>query len=462
MTDTLYKRLKLIEICLFFCVCFVSAATLDITNAPDEAMRYPIAQYIYTNGTLPNGMEDSLINDIWGFSYALYPYLTSIISAFFMKITSFFAASEASLLITARLTSVFAGTGTIILCFKIGEQLFRERHFSLLMPTLVCFLPQFVFLCSYQNNDSFAVFCSALIIYFWIRALKTDWSRSSCIGLGVGCGLCSLSYYNAYVYILATIILYFFYRIIKKESSVNIIGGALIIFLVAFAIGGWFFIRNASLHNGDILGMATTTQSAEIFAMDGYKPSQIDTPKKLGLGIMQTFFSTNGYNNSAWLPTVAGSFIGCFANMTAQLPLFLYALYFILLLVGFFGMISRRFLKPGCRSSLNINLRICFIGVIIINVLLFMYSAYTKDYQAQGRYLMPSLLPLMLFITDGYRIISLKIARKSTDPAMTKEERAETIKRTGMTLSLTVASIYLVFFLISYFAYLLPSCPAAS
>ena len=453
ITDTVYKRLKIVEICLFFCACFVAASTMDITHAPDEAMRYPIARFIYQNGALPNGMEDSLINQTWGFSYAMYPYLTSIISAFFMKIVSVFASSDTSLLIAARLTSVLSGTGALILCFRIGEQIFDNRSFSLLFSSLICFLPQFIFLCSYQNNDSFAVFCGALIIYFWTRALKTGWSMRSCIGLGIGCGLCALSYYTAYIYLLATLILYFVDRIRKKDSSVDITGKALVILVIAFAIAGWFFIRNAMLHNGDILGFRTTTLSAEKYAMDGFHPDEIPNPKHLGWSIPFTFLKTK------WLPTVLVSFVGVFSYMSVFMPLFIYVLYYILLFSGFIGFVTRPLgKKPASRSSFPPLVLICFIVMIFMNIFLFMYNVYTSDYQAQGRYMMPSLLPIMLFVTEGFRTFSRRFSARLIDPAADRSIRLAEIKKRDDVLCAALIIAYVVLCLISYFGYLIPGC----
>lgn len=452
LSDTAYKRLKIVETCLFFCACFVAASTMDISHAPDEAMRYPIAQFIFTNKTLPNGMEDSLINQIWGFSYAIYPYLTSIISAFFMRIVSVFASSDTSLLIAARMTSILAGTGTVIVVFRIGEQLFDNRAFSLLFGSLVCFLPQFIFICSYQNNDSFAVFCGTLIIYFWIRGLKTGWSFGSVVGLGIGCGLCALSYYNAYIYLLASLFLYFTDRIVKKNSSVDIVGKALIILLIAFAIAGWFFIRNYMLHNGDILGFRTTTLSAEKYATEGYRPSELQTPQRMGWSVPFTFLKTK------WLPTVMVSFIGVFSYMSVFMPIFIYVLYYILLFSGFGCYVSRLFGRNMGRASIPFLVKLCFFGMMVLNIFLFMYSAYTNDYQAQGRYLMPSMVPLMLFVAEGFRTVSRRFTAKLADPEMDRVSRLAEQKKRDDVLCVALISFYFVLCLISYFGYLIPGC----
>ena len=233
----------------FFCICFGTSIFLKTEHAPDEAMRMLIPEYIVSHHALPNGMEEAVRHPLWGFSYALYPYLTAIISSVFMAITSLFTKSAAALLTAARLTSVLSGTGTLIVVFLIGEELFERRESALLGGIFVGFLPQFVFLSCYVNNDSFAVFTVALIIYFWIRGMKSAFCKKDCIGLGAGCGLCALSYYNAYAYLLCSILLFFALMIHFRKPAKEIFVKALAVFVIAFLIGGWFFIRNAVIQN---------------------------------------------------------------------------------------------------------------------------------------------------------------------------------------------------------------------
>ena len=47
----------------------------------------------------------------------------------------------------------------------------------------------------------------------------------------------------------------------------------LVALAAAFLVGGWFFIRNAVLHDGDFLGMRTIQESAEEHAQEDFKPS---------------------------------------------------------------------------------------------------------------------------------------------------------------------------------------------
>ena len=448
------KLSRIAIIVIFFFVCLYAASSVDISNAPDEEMRYQLAQFIFENGYLPEGSESSIINPIWGFSYAFLPFLTSIISAGFMKAAALFGAAEAALLTAARLTSVLSGTGTLIFAFLIGDEIFKNKKYSAFLACAIGFLPQFVFISCYQNNDSFAVFTSAVIIYFWILGIKKGWTFGRCIGLGIGCGLCAMSYYNAYVYILASVFLFFISMHSEKRKTSDMVKGGAVVLIVALAIGGWFFVRAAILHNGDFLGFSSLDALAEQYAMEGFKPSDIATPSGLGMSFADTFLRSNGFQQTSWLPTVAGSFIGAFANMTVKLPMILYGAYFGALLLGILGAIFTAISALKKKTAENIGVFTAFICVIVGNVLLFMLYVYFSDYQAQGRYLMPSIIPLMIFITYGYKGVIEKITSRRQGKEIVFRQRAATM------IVALLLFIWLVMFVYSYNFVMLPGCRA--
>lgn len=461
MSDIAYRRIKVIELCLFFCVCFIIAAGMPMENAPDEGMRYPIAQFIYSNGFLPEGSEAGLVNSIWGFSYVYNPYVTSIFSAFFMKIVSVFINTDMALLTAARLTSILSGLGTLFVTFKLGELLFRRKEYALMLGTFVGFLPQFIFLCTYQNNDSFAVFTSSLILYFWARALRDGFDYKICIGLGISCGLCMLSYYNAYIFLLGSLVFYFFQRIKDHDASVYIIRDAIIILTVAFVIAGWFFIRNAALHDGDILGFASTRAAGEQYAMEGFKPSQRLTPSSEHLSIADTFLRPNMFQGEGnWLKVVAKSFIGVFSTMTVFMSKPVYIIYVLIFGLGFVFCVIWFILNRKGQHQFAASLRITLPLMILINLGLFVYYTYFSDYQAQGRYMMPSLIPIMLIITEGYRRIFYAVGRTRAYHA--GKTTAADIKNTAYAFARAVSAVlvllYIVMFFVSYLGWMVPGC----
>ena len=122
--------------------------------------------------------------------------------------------------------------------------------------------------------------------------MKSAFCKKDCIGLGAGCGLCALSYYNAYAYLLCSILLFFALMIHFRKPAKEIFVKVLAVFAIAFLIGGWFFIRNAVIHDDDLLGMRTSNESASLYAADEYKPENRQTPASEGWSFQQTYLQT--------------------------------------------------------------------------------------------------------------------------------------------------------------------------
>lgn len=385
-----------------FLFCLYGAYTISMGNAPDEEMRYQVPYFIFEKGYLPFGDEVEIRNAIWGFSYAYTPYLPSLIAVVFMKICSFFSASQHALLFSARLVSVFSGTFTWLICCKIGERLFNKQSTILLLATLVCFLPQFIFLSSYLNNDAFAVMTSGFIIYLWIKGDQENWKYKDCALLGISLGLCALTYYNAYGLILCSIIFCLVSVLKKKMKAKEILIRVGIVALSGFIVAGWFFIRNMILHNGDFLGMNTMYADGEKYAMEIYRPTQRLTPKNLNYGFSKTFLEPS-FIAFDWFKATWYSFIGCFGFMVYYLPENIYETYKLLIIIGLLGGLFFEFFKGNKKKDqISLNLFFNLIICIIIPIGLSMYYSWATDYQPQGRYIISCLIPLMTIVTYGY------------------------------------------------------------
>ena len=439
MKTKLNPYLKWGGMILVLFVCLYGAYSISIHTAPDEVMRYPVPLFIFDKGYLPLGNEKEIMSEIWGFSYAFTPYLPSIISVVFMKIMALFTDAPNMLLFAARWTSVLSVSLTWVFCCKIGERIFTKQYTIVLLSVLVCFLPQFVYLGCYLNNDAFSVMTSSIIIYYWLIGDKECWSLKSCVGLGLGIGLLSLAYYNAYGFILCSIIFYIYSSVKQKVGAKNFWLKALLIFLVAFSIGGWFFIRNYIIHDGDFLGMKSMYALGEIHAQDIYKPSQRINPKNLELSFYQTFLFPY-YSQEIWFDNTAQSFIGVFGYFTTRLPHLFYMIYYGIFGLGFICGLAKWIQNIKKKNKIfSIGLLSCFILCMVIPLLLSMQYSYNTDYQAQGRYIMSILIPMMILVAFGYGEWNTKNMR---------------ILRY---IAYAVISIYLLLFFISYFGYMIPS-----
>ena len=105
----------------------------------------------------------------------------------------------------------------------------------------------------------------------------------------------------------------------------------------------------------------------------------------------------------------------------------------------FLGMIPHWF-----RKKPQLLLFVMLFLACLITLFMDMYNTYFSDYQSQGRYLMPALVPLMAWIDDGYSSLTAKLPAEW--------------KRASCHLTLLPGAVWLVLFLISYIGFLIPGC----
>lgn len=383
---------------LFILFCFIMftlwAIVQPFDSCPDEKMRYDVIKYVFDNNKLPHGGEESLLSPIWGFSYAFLPYLSGLISVLFMKIISFFTMNDQILVIVARMASVCFGTITVYYVIKLSNKLFKNIYKWLFIILVSC-LPQFVFLSSYINNDILALMSVVMMIYYWLEGHENKWNNKSSIGLALSVAICILSYYNAYPFVLFSIIFFIWSNINNKEDKNIIIKKFMTISIIVFILSGWWFIRNFILYNGDFLGMKTMTEYSNIYAQEDIKPINHLTPLKQNYPIIFTLI------NQGWIKNTYKSFLGVFGYMNIYMNNWMYVFYTIIILLGilFFGYSLLK--KKIEKKYIKITYLYTFISSIII-ILLSFYRSYTVDFQPQGRYVIECLIPLSIFITEGF------------------------------------------------------------
>ena len=407
--------------------------------SPDEHMKYQIIEYLVEYGVLPHGGDEAIRHEIWGISYAFNPILSSMLSVPFVKVTSFFTASRTDLIIAARLVNVLLGTATAFLSLRIGRRLFKDGA-KWLFTALVMLLPGTLFLFSYVNNDGLALFSTALIILMWVRALQEGWDLKTCIGLAIGISICMLSYYNAYGVVLCSVI-FFVMTVIKGQRKMDwqfLLKRGTIITGIVLLLAGWWFVRSYIIYDGDFLGMRTSSQYAEMYAQESFKPSQRWVFARTGMSIWKMLLYVPGEWQHNWLGTVLVSFVGTFGYLTEFMPSILSKIYISFFGVGMAGSlltIKSDFLtlnkdliyektKPVGREHIIVKMmrkrsewnktvifNWCMLGTIIIPVGLLLYYAYYNEFQAQGRYLMPGIIAIMYFVTCGYNNLLDKLIK---------------------------------------------------
>ena len=326
-----HKKLILgIFLIFVFSYFLIWTVSQPFNKCPDEGMKWKICKYIAKHGSIPQGGNEEIREPDWGISYAFQPILTYMIGGVFVKIASFFTNDKFALVVAARLVSTISMTVSVYFVVKIAQKLLKGIY-KYLFIVIIVFQPITAFLASYINNDSTAVLATTMIIYLWILGLESNWKTKHCILLGLSIGFCSLTYYNAYGYILCSVILCLVSVISNKMKIKEILQKVLIVALMAFAVAGWWFIRNAIIYDGDILGMKTQVECGDKYAIDKYKPSKRETPQKNNESVMDMLIKDD------WIKTTLKSFVGIFGYQNIIMSSRIYQFYLILWGLGIIG-----------------------------------------------------------------------------------------------------------------------------
>ena len=380
--------------------------------APDEFSRLRIIEFIANNNALPTGFEVETRVEYWGMSYAFVPYIPQMFGALFLKIARKVTENPLILFYMCRLPSVLSGLGAVWFTYLTSDRLFKNNpRIRIFIIAFVSLLPQFVFLSSYINNDSFAVFAVSFIIYAWVNGMKKKWDIRSCVILGVSLGICLLSYYNAFVFVVLSVFLWFATVLRKKESRKSVkyvLARVALIAAIVMLVSGWWYVRSAVLYNGDVLGMKTTEQMSEQYGINPLKPSNRSTSKNAGESILTML------KESDWAETTFQSFICVLGAMNIFLSDKWYTAFKIMISIGILGFVFAA-LKALVKRKVVYNdfvLKLLLVIGIVMTVFLSIYRSWGTDYQPQGRYIMPILIPLALLMAFGFKSICEHIKLK--------------------------------------------------
>ncbi len=402
---------------LMFLLLFACMVTFAITqpfgDGPDEINRYKIVQFIFLHGGLPAGDNPEVIIDGYGGSYAFQPMLTYIIDGYLLRALTFLSLDLNAQVLIARMVNIVFGLIMAFYVRKIARLLFQNQYAAWAFTLAVVFLPQNVFIHTYVNTDSMGLLSVAIIIYAILKGMKDDYSLSTCIQLSIGVILCAMSYYNCYGIVLCALILFIlqFYR--KSQDLPNhprstydyssmLKKGAPITVLVLAGIS-WWFIRNAILYHGDFLALNARQICAAQTCREEYNPFTRDTYERLGIPVLTMIFKTDYYT------LVWKSFIAMFGPMIIPTHHYIYLGFRDLCVACLVGLVLpvKQVIMPDYTKKQKLSFILSMILAIIIPVFLAVYYSYTWEFQPQGRYYLPMLIPFMFFLTLGIQKLFL-------------------------------------------------------
>lgn len=413
------ERLELAAEIVFYLLVFASITCFAVVqpfgDPPDEINRFKVVDYICRHGVLPHGADPEVILAGYGASYAFQPMLTYIIQGFLLRFLKLFTEDGGMLLLAARMVNVCFGVLMAYFVRQTAKEAWRNPYIQWTFTLLVVFLPQNIFIHSYVNTDSMAMLSVSMIFYALLRARRTDFDRKGCLLLSMGIVLCAMSYYNAYGIILAAILLFLvryihFDRGIRIEWKPLLRKGFYISLVVLLGIG-WWFARNAVLYDGDMIAMNARRECAILTATEEYNPLTRFTYQNAGKSLREMLFDT-GY-----ITLMRDSFIAMFGPMIIPTHGLIYIYYKRLWIVGCIAaFLPVEKIRAVCgkgerkeqewkRTEWDGRYRaafyICMAMFCAITIGLCIFYSYTWEFQPQGRYILPILIPFMYLVTLG-------------------------------------------------------------
>lgn len=427
------KKLKQAAEIIFYLLVFAAIACFAMLQTygdpPDEINRFKVVNYIRNHGRLPHGADPEVILSGYGASYAFQPILTYIIQGYLLRFLGMFTSDGYILLLAARMVNVCLGVLMAYFVRGIAKEAWKSPYIQWTFTLLVVFLPQNIFIHSYVNTDSMAMLSVAIIFYAVLHAQKTGYDKKDCILLAIGIILCAMSYYNAYGIILAAILIFAINYVHTRYSNGQgeerkrltvewremVRKGSLISVIVLLGIG-WWFIRNAVLYDGDIIAMSARLKCAIETAAPDYNPLTRFTYQKAGIPLKEMLFET-GY-----VTLLRDSFIAMFGPMRIPTHGLIYLFYKYLWIIA--CAIALLPIKPIKAEGMSVwkadrapdrkNIVVfyaCMTLFCIITVALSVYYSYTWEFQPQGRYILPVLIPFMYLVTLGIQKVCILLER---------------------------------------------------
>ena len=385
---------------LFIGVLWINIIPFNNTSgdckAPDEWVHYGYnVKFLIENKRLPiSGQDDldliksgreNLLGKVQAiYSYNIYPQFNYIVSAFFAVILHYFFKINYE--IGSRYAGIFWGIIYIIFLYHIISSIEKNKYKATIITACFCFVPQIIFISSYTNQDIHSLAISSILVYTFMK-LSSEINNESLnkitiIKFALACALLLVSKLNYIIYIpfIGSYLIWLCF--LKKRMHLKQIFRMLItIIAIPMALSGFWYIRNKLLYN-DFIG-----QKYLLNEMSKYTPFGAEQRFNIDTLI---FFIKNSFFFSIFSSAIAG-----FENMNLWLN---ESIYFILLILT---LISWIFISCNLIENKDfemIRYQMILFLFILGTLLLIIVNSIKYDYQPQGRYMFPAVVPTAMFM----------------------------------------------------------------
>jgi len=277
----------------------------------------------------------------------------------------------------ARLGGMLLGCVTV-LCAIFSAQLWSQsRGLAIASGLAVALYPQLVFVNGYVNGDSYTVAAVACLMFALSRWATAGEGAAGVLWVGAAAGLVLLGKPNGYAALVPTAV--WLLDALRRRRIVLgrfiEVGGVGV--LVAAPILVWNGLRN----EGDLLGLGKYRE----WLATAYHPRPATG-----------FFA----DRIPWfLRELGRSAFGVFRNADLPLPSVFYLCVVIFSLIGLVA--GARALRQTLRRSLAVRATLWLTATLALNVAVVVWNAWAVDYQPQGRYLLPAVIPIVIAVTGA-------------------------------------------------------------
>ena len=351
--------------------------------------------------------EDKLTFSKYGNSRVVRPPLAFASSALLANVSPFlqddwtFAYRHASAVFLAL---------TLAIIFIALRLSFAQPSLAFLGVLLVGLMPQYTFTASYLNDDSAAFFASSLIVLcmLLIKQFGVNFVRLALFAFAIGLALIAKK--TSWLMLPFVLIFYVLFILTERRAFVK----DHLILLVFFIIGGgWWLIFNIH-HYGwsdpfafNMLSDLTARHMRIDLSEYGFKAIGLNMKGLVLLNynnfIGASFMAVVGHLD--WLRLRVGTIQYGFYLFVAFLAAYYLLDRVIRFLIAFFkGMQFASKLKQLVKNR-DFQFELILLSIIIFQVVMYVYHNVYNDIQIQGKYIIPVILPLVIFSLSGLNVL---------------------------------------------------------
>jgi hypothetical protein len=401
----------------FFSYYFVTANLLPHGAGPDWRSNTDVSAFIYEHGrlaVLPDD-EGALHFTVYGGTRAFRPPFSYIVSAASAHVLSFTGIDQ---FVLFRTGSALLCALAVALAFYALSLYLNSYGAGLLGAAAIGLMPQYVFIASYSNDDSGAIFSATLMLTVLVRIYRYGANTSNAVLTGLAGGLVILSKMSAWLLLpFVLVCLVFFFRAPLRDMLRH----AVIAAIALIVAGGWWIGFNMYHYGPD--DPIQRKIAADVIERHRRLPPDTGVGYAAhGIGyyelILENYRNFLGetakatIGNLDWLKLRVGPM-----QYNTYLALFYLALLFYLAGVSGYALALARGSPLAGGAGRRTGFETILLAIITFQLFMYVWTNIHNDIQVQGKYIIPVFLAvLLLFFSGLLRLAGLagRVCRMST------------------------------------------------